>query len=166
MQHNTTARLLFCLPLLLTSYALADEPGDRAAIVQTVTALNEFPHPSTLFTDDASSDLDRLPNVRPLAFRVMSRPAQPALHPPHVTISHEPWGEASIGIPLPQMEILNPRITVNSIRFLTPEIALVDGNWTYHKDIADTQTIPLLFIMKKETDSWKIASLRLLAEPL
>jgi len=49
---------------------------------------------------------------------------------------------------------LNPRFVSTTIRFITPDVALVDGTW---------QTVPLLFVMKKEENDWKIASLRTLA---
>src|ERR1017187_8630850 len=35
--------------------------------------------------------------------------------------------------------------------------------WTYKDDGATTRTTPLLFVMKKERGSWKIASIRVLA---
>ena len=90
----------------------------------------------------------------------------PRIDRPTVTISHEPWGEAAIGVPalasLPAVEILNPRIVNGAIRLIAPGVAVADGDWTY-KDGAVTQTIPLFFVLKKEGDSWKFASLRVLA---
>ena len=46
------------------------------------------------------------------------------------------------------------RIRITRIRFLTPEVAMVDA---VAKD-------PLLIVMKKVGTDWKIASLRILAE--
>jgi len=59
--------------------------------------------------------------------------------------------------------ILNPRIVSGAIRFVSPDVALSDGVWTYLDETAATHTTPLLFVMKKERGNWKIASLRLLA---
>ncbi|MCU1258458.1 MAG: hypothetical protein JWO80_1343 [Bryobacterales bacterium] len=168
MRHCTSVKAILCLPVLFVSYASADEAADRIAIDRAIAALNEMPPRATLFTEDSSSELERLPNVRAVAFRIL-RPSGdlvslPRTDHPSVTISHEPWGEATIALaPMspPALEILNPRIVSSTIRFITPNVALADGEWTY-KDGATTQSTPLLFVMKKEGDSWKIASLRVL----
>jgi len=151
---------LLCLALC----AVADEAADRAAIERTIAALNRAPRPSALFTADASSELDRLANGKPVSFEPLLASEDPALHPT-VTISHELWGEATINFPSVAAEILNPRIACDSIRFITPDVALADGNWTYENG-PETQKKPLLFVMKKAGDDWKVASLRLLASSL
>jgi hypothetical protein len=66
-----------------------------------------------------------------------------------VLISKEPMGEA-IWLP----EGMAQKLTIKKIRFLTPEVALVD---TIGK-------APVLVVMKKVGTDWKIASLRVLAE--
>jgi hypothetical protein len=171
MRHYATVKATLCLPLLLASYAWADEAADRVAIDRAVAALNELPQRADVFTDDAYSELERLPNVKPRAFRIPGpqddRVSLRRTDGPTVTISHEIWGEATINIPgvapVPALEILNPRITNGAIRFITPDVALTDGAWTYEGDSGTTQAIPVLFVMKKEGDNWKIASLRVLA---
>jgi hypothetical protein len=171
MRHYATVKAILCLPILLAPYASADEAADRVAIDRAVAALNELPQRADVFTDDASSELKRLPNVKPRAFRVPGpqddRVSLPRTDGPTVTISHEIWGEATINIPgvasLPVFEILNPRIVNGAIRFITPEVALTDGIWKYEDENGMTQTIPILFVMKKEGSNWKIASLRVLA---
>ena len=87
-----------------------------------------------------------------------------------MTISHEPWGEATIDLPgvasLATFEIpitLQPRIVNGAIRFITPDAALTDRVWTYEDGSGATQATPILFVMKKEGDNWKIASLRVLS---
>jgi hypothetical protein len=147
--------LLF--PLAFVSFALADEVADRAAIDHTIAALNEFPLSTGLFVDEVSSDLARLPKVNPLEYRALV----PTVQRLSVTISHEPLGEARIDLQ-PAVEILNPHTGSGAVRFLTPDIAVVDGNWTY-KNGETTEITPLFFVMKREGDVWKIASLRLLA---
>jgi hypothetical protein len=172
MRHYPRVKAVLYLPLFFAAYASADEAADRVAIGRAIATLNELPQRAALFTEDASAsfELERLWKGVPLAFRILEPSRDPVSLPqaerPTVTISHEPWGEATINLPgmgsLPALEILNPRIVSRTIRFITPDVALADGAWTY-KDGATTQTIPLLFVMKKEEGNWKIASLRLLA---
>lgn len=154
--YCVSMKAILCLPLLLCSYAWADEAGDRAAISRTIAALNEQPRRSVVFTADASSELDRLPDVKPKSIRVLSvsdlTVPVPGPFGATVTISHEPFGEAT-----------NPRIASGAIRFITPDVALADGIWAYKDDSGATQTIPLLLAMKREGEDWKIVSLRLLA---
>lgn len=79
---------------------------------------------------------------------------------PTLVISHEPWGEATINFP--GVEIVNPRIESRTVRFITPDVALADGVCTYRDFNGHAETTPLLFVMKKEGERWKIASIRLL----
>jgi hypothetical protein len=172
-RHDTGVKAILCLPLCAALCFAADEAAGRAAIERTIASLNvtgAAPH-GALFTEDATSELDRLPNVEPVAIRPAA-PPEPIPYVgasgPKVTISHdEIWGEATIDWGFPsleflRLEFLNPRITCGAIRFITPDVALADGTWK-HEDGPATQTIPLLFVMKNEAGAWKIASLRLLA---
>ena len=171
MRHWAGMKSVLCLPLLLASYASADEGADRLSIDRAIAALNELPQRPALFTGDAFSEFDRLPNTKTGAFRVLGSQEDPAslapIDHPMVVISHEPWGEATITFPgassHPAVEMLNPRIASAVSRFITSDVALTEGTWTYKNDGGTTQTVPLLFVMKKEGDSWKIASLRVLA---
>jgi hypothetical protein len=184
MRHYAGVKVILCLPLFFAAYASADEAADLVAIGRAISKLNELPRPTGLFTEDAnaSSELEGLPKVNPLAFRmaafrILEPPSDPVFllqaDHPTVTISHEPWGEATIDFPCTEylikalrartLEILNPRIGSRTIRFLTPDVALVDGAWTYKDDGATTRTTLLLFVMKKERGNWKIASIRVLA---
>jgi hypothetical protein len=184
MRHYAGVKAILCLPLFFVACASADEAADRVAIGRAIATLNELPRPTALFTEDAnaSTELEWLPKVNPLAFRmarfrILEPPGDPvsllqADHPT-VTISHEPWGEATIDFPCTEylikalqarrLEILNPRMGSRTIRFVTTDVALVDGAWTYEDDGATTRTTPLLFVMKKERGNWKIASIRVLA---
>jgi hypothetical protein len=164
-------RTIACLPFFLASLALADDVADRAAIGRVIAGLNEQPRRAALFTvdSDAPAELERLPKVEPLEFRVRTPEADPALPSgadrPTLTISHEPWGEAAIDFPgrLPVVELVNPRIVGSGIRSITPDVALADGRWTYTEKGGATRTIPLLFVVKKEGETWKLAALRTLA---
>lgn len=170
MRHYAGMKAILCLYLsfFFAAYASADQAADRVAIGRAIARLNELPRPVTLFTEDAnaSTELARLPKVNPVCL--------PRSDHPTVTISHEPWGEATINLPCTAPlikalhagtpEILNARIVSGPVRFLTPDLALVDGAWMY-KDGASTRTTTLLFVMKKERGNWKIASIRAVAPP-
>jgi hypothetical protein len=103
--YRVSMKAILCLPLLLASYASADEAADQAAISRAIAVLNEQPQRTTVFTADASSELDRLPDVKPKSFQVEGQPvpdatvAVPGPHGVTVTISHEPFGEATINFP-------------------------------------------------------------------
>jgi hypothetical protein len=79
-----------------------------------------------------------------------------------VNISHEPWGEATIDIqPNLRHEVSNPKVTIGTIRFITSDVAITDGAFTYLDGVA--QITPLLFVIKRQADGWRIASVRLLS---
>jgi len=151
---------ILCVPLFFASYASAEEAADRAAISRAIAALNEpsnepAPH-NALFTKDgnAAEELARLRRVNP-PFRIVV-PESGSVAMPTVTISHEPWGEARINFPA-----IEPRTVDRSITFVTSDVALAEGACAYQD--AATQPVPLLLVMKKEGEDWKIASLRVLA---
>ena len=158
MRHCPSMKALLFLLLPVCVCGWADEAADRTAIANLIATLNEFPQHTDGFTADADGNdvLEQLWKGRRLASRMRSSPSD---HPT-VVISHEPWGEAMINFP--GVEIVNPRIESRTIRFITPEVALADGVCTYKAETGSTETTPLLFVMKKEGDRWKIASLRLL----
>jgi hypothetical protein len=158
-------RVILCLPWILGSCALAaDEAADREAISRTIAALNQVPQPAGLFTDDAVSDLGRLPGVNQAQFQSQRGVMVATAGGVTVVISHEPWGEAQICpcvFPQP-LVIVNPQFASRAIRFITPDVAMVEGSYT-RRDGDVVQTTPLLFLMKRDGDVWKIASVRLLA---
>jgi hypothetical protein len=154
-------KALLCATLLFAVYAFADEAAERIAISRAITSLNEPSKQNTLFTGDGRAyyEFERLRRAKPLAFQIIGPPSDPVLvaqtDHPTVTISHEPWGEVTINFPA--------RESRRPIAFITPDVVLAEGACTYEDDHATKQTTPLLFVMKKEGDSWKIASIRVLA---
>lgn len=161
---------------LFASLAWADGPANRAAIDRTLAGLNQASPSGAAFTEDASSDLDRLPTVKVRRFQVLQEPAAsdtpagPQTGGATLVISHEPWGEAAIrfpgsGVSGAVLEVVNPRFTHEAAGFVTADVAVVDGAWAYTDESGAVQTRRLLFVMKKEGDTWKIASLRILANP-
>jgi len=170
MRHLTGGFLV--LPVLFCAIAWADEAADRAAISHTVVALNVYPPRAELFTADADAApvLDQLWSGKRIEYRLAPETAAvESLESdlPTVVVSHRPWGEATISYPgrgiMTAMEMLNPRIAASAVRFVTADVALADGACTYRQYSAGTQTTPLLFVMKREGEAWKIASVRVLA---
>jgi len=161
MRRYASLTAILCVPLFFVSYASADEAADRVAIGRAIATLNESTNePSRhnmLFTADgsAASELALLRRVNP-PFRIVG-PSERSVSGPTVTISKEPWGEARIDFPATE-----PRTVDRSITFITPDVVLAEGALAY-QDAAAMQTTPLLLVMKKEGNDWKIASLRVLA---
>ena len=129
---------IFLLLLLFCTRTRADS-SDRTAIEATLHALSEpavwkdAAALATFFRGDADrAEIHRLSRAHHLLL-------DPALLP---------WSERSI-----------PRIKVDSIRWVTPDVAVVVA--------ADTQfgstgphSIALFFVMKREAAAWKIAAAR------
>ena len=132
-----------CIPLLLATLGWADSPADRAAIERVISAVNADQTrsgaklSSTLFTADADSELERLLDVDR---RLME-------------LSKEPWSE-----------VTSPRMVIQSIRFVTSDVALVNVANTHYGSTILARRIPVLFVMKKEGTDWRIASLRVLVD--
>jgi hypothetical protein len=57
------------------------------------------------------------------------------------------------------VEVVNPKIVSQVIRFITSDVALVDGASIYDSDTGSEST-PLLFVMKKEGERWMITACR------
>lgn len=141
----------------IATCAWATEAEDRLAIAAVIGSLNQAPRPVNTFAVDAYSELDRLPAVKPKSFRTIV--AQAADESPYLRISSAVWGEAEIVYPTPSYRVLvtNPEIVSGGVQFFTGSVALTEAQWKY-----DSQSIPLLLIMRKEGEVWKIASLRVL----
>jgi hypothetical protein len=91
----------------------------------------------TLFTADAENELNRLASLdRWLIER-----------------SKEPWSE-----------VTTPRLVIQSVRFVTPDAALVDAANTLFGSTILARRIPVLVVMKKEGAGWRISSLRVLVD--
>jgi hypothetical protein len=145
----------------------ADEVADRAAIEKTIAALSVAPVREDLFTADFDGRAEmarlvtiRFPVVCPEVWGELcgaqTIPITVGGQPGELVISKAPWGEAILippGMSLP-VDAGAPVIVVKKIRFLTPEVAMVDA----------VGRSSLLIVLKKYGTDWKIASLRILAE--
>ncbi len=130
--------------LVFTAVAYAaDEAQDRAAIERVVEALNGERSPenlkriSTLFTPDAENEVNRLAELD-----------QQMILP-----GGQPWSEVTA-----------PHITIRSIRFISPEVALVDAVNTQFGSLILVRRVPLLLTMKREPAGWRIASFRVVVD--
>ena len=139
---------IIALVLFTGAVWAADEAADRAAIENTIRVFSIAPSRAGLYT----SDFDHDELVR---FGKSPAPADGSIPiaidgvPGTLTISKEPMGEAD-WFP----EGMHGMIAVKRIRFITPEVAIVDA----------VEKGPVLIVMKKVGADWKIASLRRLAE--
>lgn len=133
-------KLVLCFAnLLFAGWALA-QSADRAAIESLIAALND--HTATaasLCTTDAASDSAELARLESLD-RMLS-------------VSEEPLSEVSA-----------PKIAIRSVRFITPEVAVVDAANKQYGSVILSKSVPLLLIMKKEAGNWRIAAFRGLTE--
>jgi hypothetical protein len=155
-------RTLLCATLLAIGCFAAGNPEDTRAIWRTVDGLNRQPVVSETFTDDsdAPAKLAELYKTMRVEYQIRSA----TLTGPKVVISHEPWGEAQIMMPELALEIRTPRVVCGAIRYVTDDVAVVDASFVVWRGEIRRRT-PLVLVMKKEDELWKIASLRVLAEP-
>ena len=135
------ARLIAAV-LLCAAFAVADERADRAAIESVIRSLNSPKPPSDLFTTDAQSDLDRLKAA-------------------HGDTANGVWSEVPPGISWPFTVSTTPVVLVDSVRFLSSDVAV--ANATAEAMGGFLAKTPILLVMKRDAGTWKIAVLKILA---
>jgi hypothetical protein len=118
----------------------ADEVGDRTEIENAIRVFSIAPLRPSLYTHDL--DQDELARFGRIPIAIEGAPGT-------LVISKEPMGEA-VWLP----ERMHGAVIVKTIRFVTPEVGMVDA---FEKG-------PVLILMKKVGTDWKIASLRRLSE--
>jgi len=130
-------KTLIAIPLLFAACACAraDEAADRAAIGRVVAALNAIESGKEGKREAASLFTANAENELPQLLN-------PALR--------QPWSETT-----------KPALALRSVRFVAPDVALAEADYT---QIGSTivRRVPVLLVMKKEGAEWRIASLRLL----
>jgi hypothetical protein len=130
-------RNLFWLLPLYAACLWADEAADRAAIDQALSALNDPAQRAGLYTKEADSavDFDHLLQLHRRYSAIMIGGAG----------GNEPWITLTV-----------PRIVSGAIRFITTDVAMVDGASTIDGAVTLERRAPLLFVMKREGGQWKI----------
>jgi hypothetical protein len=168
-------RSLLFLPLLTTSLAFAapvfaaNDAADRAAIDHVVRTLNESPQSPGLFAAgvDGAAELARVTRTTFSNSKFdSSLPGE--TRPGGLVISHEPMGEATwspFPMTLPAVVSAPPRFVAQSLRFVAPDVALLDTLQEYYDLGSPAQRFPVLLVLKKEKKTWRIASLRAMAQP-
>ena len=125
------------LALACCAPAWAGESADLAAIQALIDELNTTPATAQarLFTAgaNAAGELKRLSE--------MDR-----------RLSNGPWSEVTA-----------PKIRCRSVRFITPDVALVDAENTQYGSVILVRRIPVLLVVRKEHGNWRIAALRIFA---
>jgi hypothetical protein len=134
-------KAILCLPLLFSSGLFAGEAQDRAAIDQVIEALNDPAQRHRLFTSDADSavDFDHL-----------------------IALHHIPCAPILIGMDEVWIQLTQPRVASGNIRFITSDVATVDGASTIQGAITLAPRVPLLFVMRRGAGEWKIGAVRVL----
>jgi hypothetical protein len=127
--------------LFLTLGLWADEGGDRDVITNVIAAVNDPLQRPGLFTQDVDSgvDFDRLIDLHIACSS-----------PPNIVIGmNETWREMTV-----------PYVVSGSIRFITPNVAIVDGASTVRGAVTLLKNVPLLFVLRKEGSKWRITAVR------
>jgi hypothetical protein len=65
----------------------------------------------------------------------------------------------------PWSEVSEPILIIRTVRFVSPEVALVDAMNSRFGSTVLVQRTPVLLVMRKEQNVWKIASVRILLAP-
>ena len=116
--------------------ACAGEREERTDIERVIRALNDGQRRDLLSTPEAQQEFDQLSK---LAHRLLQSP-------------DVPWSE-----------VTRPSMIIQSVRFITPDVALVDAVNTQYGSVILRRRIPVLLVMRKDRE-WRIASLRLVVD--
>jgi len=143
VRHFCGVRPILCFSLFCAAGLWADEAQERAAIDKVIAALNDPVQRTRLLAADVDSgvDFDRLIDLH------RRKPPYPGF----VIGTHEPWTELTV-----------PRVESGHIRFITADIAIVDGASIIRGAVTLAPSVPLLFVMKKAGAEWRITTIRAL----
>ena len=136
----------------------ADEAADRAAVETTISALNSPQIKPEIFTADFpnAAELQRL--QQSVLLRMPAEGTEIRTQAGTLVISREPMGEAT-WYPGPAISptavSVMPRFVTRSVTFVSSDTAVVVANYGRES---------VLFVLKNESSTWKIASFRVLPE--
>ena len=139
--------MIVCLAALFATMLKADEVTDRAAIDAVIEAVNNPLQRTRLFTKnlDSTVNFDSLINM----------------HLDSPTRVFVPFGmPGPVGMPEPWRILTEPHIVSGAIRFITPGVAMVDGASIVRGAVTFADTVPLMFVLKKEQAGWRINAVR------
>ena len=129
---------LLVIALAFGKLALADETADRAAIDKLIVELRDrgAPH-DQLYTSDSGDSRTQLERI--------------------VYPGRDTRQEPTPDLP-PMSEMSQPLFVVNAVRFITPDVALVDAVSSQYGSMYNRR-MPVLLILRK-TKEWQIAVVR------
>jgi hypothetical protein len=138
-RHVWGVRTALCLLPFFTAVLWADEAADRLSINSVIEALNDPARRASLFTKDAdtSVDFDHLIGLHKKSSFIGG------------TGGNESW-----------TVLTKPRVAGGPIRFVTPDVATVDGASTVMGAVTIERSVPLLFVVKREGSAWRISTVR------
>jgi hypothetical protein len=133
---------LLCVTLFAVRLVLASEREDRADIERVIKSLGDgqthLAQKKELFTIDAQNEFDRWSDL--------DRRMAPGWE--------APWSE-----------VTRPRMVIESVRFITGDVALVDAaNTQFGSPGGLAARVPVLLVMEKEAQGWRITALRVLPQ--
>jgi hypothetical protein len=134
--------VILCAAVIFGAIARADEANDRIAVNEIIEAINDPVQRPTLFTKDADSTVN-FDWLIDLHFR-----------PRNVEVG----GVGGVGIDETWRVLTVPRVARGTIRFITPEVAIVDGASVIRGTVTLVETVPLHVHIEEGTDS--LADLR------
>jgi hypothetical protein len=134
-------RMIVCLAALFATMLKANEVTDRTAIDAVIEAVNNPLQRSRLFTKDLDSTVN-FDSLIDLHLASSARVPVP------------------VGAPEPWRNLTEPRIVSGAIRFIKPDVAMVDGASIVRGAVTFADTVPLLFVLKKEQAGWRINAVR------
>lgn len=146
-------KLALCLTILIASSAwAADEAADRASIEKVVSTLSNTPDSPGLFTADFADQL-----TLQLLEVTHDEPAAGLLKAAAQCDPHQVWGESNPCVP--KNLLPSSRFAVQSVRWITPDVALVDA-LNNRTAAGISLRSPVVLLLRKEKDVWRIAGIR------
>lgn len=122
--------LIALAALAFGQLALADEAADRAAIGRLIAALNDRTAAhDQLYTADSGDSRFQLERI------------------------------SGVRAAVPMSELSPPFLVLNAVRFITPDVALLDAAGAQYGSLYNRR-IPVLLILRK-TQTWQVAVVRL-----
>lgn len=140
--HFSSMRVILCAAVIFATIGRADEAKDRMAINRIIEAINDPVQRPTLFTKDADSmvNFDRLIDLHLMSSRSV--------------------GVGGVGIDETWRVLTAPRVVTGTIRFITPEVAIVNSASQIRGAVTLAETVPILLVLKKEQAVWRICAVR------
>jgi uncharacterized protein (TIGR02246 family) len=137
------SKLLFVFLPVLAAWAQGPQPSAPAGVSSLLAAMNE-----ALQRSDAGTIAALFSNDGDL--RIGGRVAAGAKTIAERLTDRRPWSE-----------VTPPKIENQSVRLVTPDVAIVDASWVQYGSTVVRRASPVLLVMKKDGERWQVVALRL-----